>query len=216
MNVLVAYAASVEGAAIHDQLPDAVRLGVGKASAAATLAAELAGRKGRLPDAVLLFGVCGAYAEHGSAFDPLDVGDLCLVGSDQLADDGVADERGFQNLGKLALGEIGPFLMDDKLSAEAAERLGGLPIVPGATVSTASGTDDRALELMLRTGAQVESMEGAAVALVCSRYAVPCVQLRCVSNLCCDRQRARFDVPGATARVQRAALDLFARGFPTG
>ncbi len=208
MRVLYAYAATVEGEAIAHRLPDGLQTGVGKTHSTMAIAERLS--EGPQPELVCLFGLCGAYPEAKS---PLAVGDLCMVGTDLLADEGLATKDGFTDLAQMGLGTVGPFQMDHAITAQAAASLGGVPIVGGTTVSTCSGTDERSLKLQERTGAHVETMEGAAVAAVCSRHGVPLVQLRCVSNRTGDRGHAGMDLERASTRVHEAVLQLVKKGW---
>ena len=139
MDVLLAYAAALEGERVAARFPEALRVGVGKASAAGSVALALGARR---PEVVLLFGVCGAYpAGHVLGGEALAVGDLCLVGDDVLADEGRGTEAGFTSVDDLGLGPSGPFHADSELTLGAAEAIGGVAVVSGATVSTCSGTD---------------------------------------------------------------------------
>ncbi len=210
MKVLLAYAAPVEGHDVAARFPEAVEIGVGKASAAGSVAMALT----RQPAAaVLLFGVCGAYPSgHLSAGESLGVGDLCLVSEDVMGDEGKATEEGFRTLDGEGAGQTGPFPADVMLTARAAELLGGLPLVRGATVSTCSGTAAASMVMARRTGAQVETMEGAAVATACQRLGVPLVQMRCVSNHAGDPGSWQLEM--AARRVQEAVLDLLTRDWP--
>lgn len=211
MRPLWVYAARSEGQGVVDRLGDALEIGTGKVAAAANLSMALVQQR---PPAVIAFGVCGAYPrEHGALPPTLDVGELCVVTRDVLADEGVRDESGFRGLEALGLGTQGPFVADPSLSAVVASRLGGLPLVEGATVSTCSGTDARSRELATRTGAQVETMEGAAIGHVCAHFGIPWTQLRCVSNRTGDRSAAGWDLEGALATLHRAVVALLECGF---
>jgi len=50
-----------------------------------------------------------------------------------------------------------------------------------------------------------ENMEGAAVARVCREFGLPCLELRCVSNLVEDRDRSRWRLRDACAMAAEAA-----------
>lgn len=203
MNVLPVYAAAGEGDVLADA--GARRLGVGKTAAAARAATLLAGER---PDLVLLFGVCGAYPErHLTSGTALRPGDLCLVTEDLFGDEGAVTPAGFRDLGQLGLEAMGPLVMDPLLTDRAAAVLGA-PAVRAATVSTCSGTEAASAEMARRTGAQVETMEGAAVAWASREAGIPVVQLRAVSNLTGDRDRGEWDVTTAAANVQAATLAL--------
>lgn len=206
---LLACAAAVEGRGLS--LAPLVTLGVGKAAAAAAITAAIVELR---PRWVLLFGVCGAYPAGHVSEDGLGVGQVCVVGEEWLADEGVEAEAGFVSIAALGLGSVGPFLADPGRSSEAAAILGA-PIVRGATVSACSGTDAASRTIAARTRAVVESMEGAAVAVACARLGVPWVQVRCVSNRTGDRARGGWDLPRAVAGAQ-AAVHTLARAWETG
>ncbi|MDC0722677.1 futalosine hydrolase [Nannocystis bainbridge] len=197
---LLVCAAEVEGRGLASPL----YLGVGKVAAAVAMTRALLERR---PAWVLLFGVCGAYPEGHGPGGRLDVGDVCLVGDEWLGDEGVAVDDGFLTLAQLGLGSVGPLMADGGRTAAAARSLGA-PIVRGATVSGCSGTDASSRALAGRTGATVETMEGAAVAWACAAAGVPWVQLRCVSNRTGQRAAGGWDLPRAVAGVQAALQRL--------
>jgi futalosine hydrolase len=155
---------------------------------------------------VVGYGVAGTYP--GSS---LRVGDVCLVGDDQLADEGVAAEDGFHALPDLdlglGLGEVGPFPADPEQTATVARAL-AVPIVSAATVSTCSATDDRAAALAARTGAGIETMEGAALALACRSFGIPWIQIRAISNRTGDRARGGWNLELALRNLADALRNL--------
>jgi futalosine hydrolase len=201
------HAAAREGRDLAAELRTSARVvqvGVGPARAALHLTVAL--QQAPRPDVVVAFGVCGAYpARCVVAGAPcLDaIGQVCVVTRDAIADEGVATETGFLDLPALGLAHDTVFAADAPLTARLAAAL-RVPVVAGATVSTCSGTDARAREVAARSGAAVETMEGAALALVCAHFGVPFVQLRAVSNWCGDRARAQWDLAGALAALHAA------------
>lgn len=214
MSVLLVCAHPSEGERVLDAHPDTVVTGVGKVAAAIAVTQALARARSlaRKPSAVLAFGLCGAYPQRHVArgVNFLRVLDGCVVGDDVLADDGVETPQGYQDMEALGFGRVGPFTTDAELVRRVADGL-GLPVVRGATVSTCSGSEARSDAVAHRTGAQVETMEGAAIAAVCRQFAVPWVQLRVVSNDTGDRDRAGWQREDACARVQDLVLKLMAR-----
>lgn len=200
MSPLYVYAFSREGKPwAHD--PRTLGLGVGKVAATLALARRVLEQR---PEAVVLFGVAGAYA-GGPA-----IGQACLVTEDWLADEGVEVPGGFLSLEDLRLGARGPFVADAALTDEIDAQLGGgLPRVIGATVSICSGTDARAAANQAACpGVAVETMEGAAVGAVCTALGVPWAQLRVISNRTGDRERGGWDLNGALARLHEAMARL--------
>jgi futalosine hydrolase len=82
---------------------------------------------------------------------------------------------------------------------------------PVATVSTCSGTDAAAAQVVARTGAVAEAMEGAAVLQVAQRLGIPAAEVRVISNTTGDRPRQRWDLPGSLACLSRVIGRLAGR-----
>ncbi|MGE3877461.1 MAG: futalosine hydrolase [Planctomycetota bacterium] len=210
-DVVFACADPREGEGVAERIGRTVLLlGVGKAAAAASVSARLARHSAA---AVVLFGVAGSYplASHAGRDRALAVGDLALVGASTFADEGVATPTGFLGLAEIGIGGAVEFEHDASWLAAAATILGPLPVVRAATVSTCSGTDELARERAERSRAGIETMESAAVALACRRFAVPLLELRAVSNRTGDRRRAGFEIALACAKVADA-VEALARG----
>jgi futalosine hydrolase len=194
----------------------ALVLGVGKVASAATLYAHLLAAANVQPvRAVLLCGIAGAYPERQRRTPPpVGPGGLCVVSTDQLADEGVLTETGFVDLGAPAFGrsqglvDTGPFPANPRMAADAAASL-GVPLVRGATVSTCSGVDPLSRQLHERTHADVETMEGAAVAAICRRCEVPLLHLRAISNWTGDRERSDWNLGAAVDALDRGLRRLF-------
>lgn len=204
-KLLAVHAAAVEGEALGDS--GVVRLGVGKVAAAVTMLEVLRAER---PDAVLLFGLAGAYPDRHRQRPPrVGLRELCLCGSDQFGDEGVMTPKGFLDLAALELGDVGPYAADAALVARIGTLL-DIAIVRGCTVSTCSGTEALSEALAVRSNADIETMEGAAVAWVCRRLGVPFVQLRCISNWTGDRAEGEWDVNGAVALLQPAVRRVIA------
>ena len=201
---LIACASPAEGAGLADLR--VMPLGVGKT--AATL--SLSGLRQR-PEvrAVLLFGVAGAFPDrHRAAPAPVRRGGLCIVGSDRFGDEGVETPTGFQDLHSLRLGDCGPFPASPRMAQQASALL-TVPIVRGVTVSTCSGTDSSSERMVRRSGADIETMEGAAVAYVCRQLELPLLHVRAISNWTGDRGRGEWDLAAAVAAVQQAVRRLW-------
>ncbi|MFK7740272.1 MAG: futalosine hydrolase [Planctomycetota bacterium] len=203
---LLVHAAPIEGHGLEDLGVEV--LGVGKVAAAVHLQRLLVERPS--VRAVLLFGIAGAFpTRHRPDGDaaPAGIGDLVVVANDRLGDEGVATPDGFLDLGSMKLGDVGPFACDPRLQDAAVERLGAAR-VHGVTVSTCSGIDAASCALQARTGADVESMEGAAVAYLCRQQELPLLQLRAISNWTGDRDRGEWSLGAAVDVVQRAVRTL--------
>lgn len=79
-----------------------------------------------------------------------------------------------------------------------------------ATVSACSGTAVRGREMAKRTGALIESMEGAACAQVSRIYRVPFIEVRAISNLVEDRDLSRWRLQEAAEIAARAVGQIVA------
>ena len=77
---------------------------------------------------------------------------------------------------------------------------------PFLTVSTCSGTDAQAKELLSRFPGICENMEGAAMAQVALIYGVPLLEVRGISNMVEERDLSRWDIRGAVGEAQRFLL----------
>lgn len=183
--------------------------GVGKVESALALSRHLASAEQR-PRGVFLFGVAGVYPDsHGGFDESLKVGDLAWVERDVLADEGVQLTDGFLDLPSLGLLGDAPayYLACRAWMHQIAQELGARR-VHGATVSSCAGELGLAVARAARTGAQVETMEGAAIARVCQAWSIPWVQLRSISNRCTAREQGGWDLPLAIANLHQGLLDV--------
>jgi futalosine hydrolase len=177
--------------------------GVGPAAAAAATAAVLA--LAARWDAVLSVGVAGGFPGRAA------VADVVVATATLAADLGADSPDGF-----LALGELG--FPGDRFAAPLAAGLTARlraasvgPVTgPILTVSTVTGTAARAGRLATRHDAVAEAMEGAGVATAAGAFGVPFGEVRTVSNLVGDRERARWEIPRALAALSVAARALLA------
>ncbi|MBB5144453.1 futalosine hydrolase [Desulfovibrio intestinalis] len=107
----------------------------------------------------------------------------------------------------------------DKLTLPGVEALapfGGkcaedaLPHCRSLTVAGVSASFARAADLRGRYKADLENMEGFAVAYACARQGIPCVEVRSVSNKVGPRAREEKDFPGALRSLAQVlpALNL--------
>jgi futalosine hydrolase len=89
------------------------------------------------------------------------------------------------------------------------QRLNLLPRVKGITSNTIRGSVE-SVEYIRRTApADIESMEGAAFLFSCLMEKTPCIQLRSVSNLVEERDKAKWDLPLALKNLNQVLWQLF-------
>jgi futalosine hydrolase len=184
--------------------------GVGKINAASATAALIELHN---PLLVINTGCAGAYIGSG-----LSIGDLAVASEEVLGDEGIILTTGWKDLGYMELpmldhGGIQYFNMiplSSQLSEKAmqlADSLGRF-LMRGrfATVSICSGTEERGEELVRRWNVIAENMEGAAVAQVCLRYGVDCIEVRGISNMVEERDMKRWELTLAVEAAQSFVL----------
>ncbi|MBC8018324.1 MAG: futalosine hydrolase [Verrucomicrobia bacterium] len=184
--------------------------GIGKINAAAATAALIERHHPRL---VINTGCAGAYPESG-----LSIGELAVASEEFLGDEGVLSSTGWQDLRFMGIPSLvhGNRLYHNtiplsKHAAEKAMQLAdyyGVKLVRGRfiTISTCSGTRLRGEELVRRFHGICENMEGAAVAQICLRYGIDCLEIRGVSNHVDERDMKTWDIPRAVEAAQRFVL----------
>ena len=84
--------------------------------------------------------------------------------------------------------------------------------VKGITVNTVHGNEESIAEIVNRLNPDVESMEGAAFFKVCKEFAVPCIQIRAISNNVEKRNKANWNMSLAIGnlnnQVARIIMEL--------
>ncbi len=143
------------------------------------------------PDLVIQAGIGGAPAKD-------DIGKVCAIGSEQIADLGVMEKTGFRNIFDMGLENRDRFpFRDGKLDNPYRSLLAwtGLPVFDGVTVNGIMSSDVGGFQRnSLRV---VESMEGAALHYVCLMEKVPFIQIRAISNVTGDRDKSRWELKEA-------------------
>lgn len=184
--------------------------GAGKINAAAATAVMIERYQ---PQLVINTGCAGAYPDSG-----LSIGNLVVASEEVLADEGVMVADGWQDLELMKLPSVDQggercynLIPLSPAASEKAMQLAefyGIFIMRGrfATVSTCSGTSRSGAELSRRWNALVETMEGAAVAQVCCRCGVDCLEIRGISNMVTERDLSGWDIPQAVEAAQRFVL----------
>jgi futalosine hydrolase len=197
MRVLVVTAVPAEAEAIGSLRDAAVIVGgIGRTNAAAaTTEAILRSAEAhvRAFGAVISAGVAGSLPDSALALGEVVVASSCIY-----AEEGLAAPAGFLDMTGLGF-SLGDFEgntvpVDERLLQRLDRRYRAGPI---ATVATCSGTDAAAREVVRRTGAIAEAMEGAAVVHAARRLGIAAIELRVISNTTGDRDRQQWDLPGA-------------------
>ena len=168
--------------------------GVGPAAAAAATATALA--LGTY-QGVLSLGICGGF--RGAA----QIGDVVVATDLVAADLGADSPEGFLAMGQLGWADDSFPVPPDHVAAASKRLEGTVPVVTGPviTVSTVTGTQERAGLLAERHGAVAEAMEGWGVLTGAEPYGLPVLEIRSVSNLVGRRDPSTWDFPTAFASL---------------
>jgi futalosine hydrolase len=95
-----------------------------------------------------------------------------------------------------------------KVSGILKKRAFNFKVGSFVTLSTVTGTNERAEELKRRYHPVCENMEGAAAAHICRIYGIPFLDVRGISNVVEKRDKRRWDLRGAATACQRAVVDI--------
>lgn len=185
---------------------DALAVGMGPV-AAATATTRYLSRHGADIEEVWNIGVAGAYNNSG-----INLLDICLAKQEVLGDfgiclrDEIADFEPSLNTG----GNI--FYLSNELNLRCRDILAnhGFKVKTAnfVTVNCCTGTLKRGELLRQKYAAGCENMEGAAVAMVCRDFKVPCFELRCVSNMVEDRDKSKWRLTEALEKLGRVVSVL--------
>ncbi|MFF8670260.1 futalosine hydrolase [Streptomyces sp. NPDC015242] len=190
---------------------DLVAGGVGPAASAASTATALtaAAARGEPYDLVVSAGIAGGFAPV-AALGSVVVADQVIA-----ADLGADSPDGFLPVDALGFGTTA-HTCAPHLAAAVARGLGAVH-APVLTVSTATGTAERAAVLRERHGAVAEAMEGFGAAEAAAGHGTPFLEIRTISNAVGLRDRSAWRVPEALAALRDTFAVLrtvLTRGVP--
>lgn len=169
------------------------------------------------PEALLVFGVGGAYPSSGAK-----VGDIALARQEIAGDEGVLTVDGFKDTKYIGIPLLKTAVSVIYTTYPASEALlrqslqtfvsykgpGKVHVGPFVTLSTCTGTSARARELEERYHGLCENMEGAAAAQVAELHGAPWLEVRGISNIVEDRDLKKWDIPRAARAAQEAVLRI--------
>jgi len=179
--------------------------GIGKSNAAATAAMGILLFR---PDLVLNFGIGGGFRQS-----KIGLCSIAIATEELYADEGVLTRRGFSDLKAVGISLInrelnyGRFKTEQKYTNRIFNILQkkGLECMKGrfVTVSTITGTEQRASYLFRRFRPICENMEGAAIAHICNVFGVKFVEIRAISNFVGRRQKSKWKTLEATHMLDK-------------
>lgn len=175
--------------------------GIGIPSTSYFLTKRLAQKK---YDLIINVGICGSFKNN------LQVGEVVNVIEDGFADLGITDvKNNFISLfdeGFASKNEF-PFKNGMLISNFKACEL-NLPKVTGITVNATSGNAKQILMRKEMFNADIETMEGAAVAFVCLNEGLEFIQIRSISNLVEPRNKKNWNIPLAIKNLSSSVIEV--------
>ena len=183
MNILIVVATSNE--LLRNQFTDCEVLisGVGMIYTTISLTKELMQNN---YDLVINVGIAGSFVEKFKIGDVVEVVEDC-----------------FSEIGT----EVGDkFLTPTQLNLEIkntffTERKTDLNKAIGITVNTVHGKASSIEKIRNRLNPDIESMEGAAVMMVCEQFNTPTIQIRAISNILEERNKENWNIPMAVKNL---------------
>ncbi|MBF0518784.1 MAG: futalosine hydrolase [Nitrospirae bacterium] len=233
MVVVVLYAVSAEGKYITRALSERVSVSgythvgyinrskvvcietqMGKVNAACESSSAI---KTYAPDVIISTGIGGAYPGTD-----LNIGDVAVSTCEIYGDEGVLLKDGFLDTFQMGIPLLkkgkklffNEFDMDTPVTQKAYEIISGVLSGYGVkkgkflTVSSCTGDNERAVMLKDNHSVICENMEGAAVAHVCTKYRVPVIEIRGISNIVSDRDKSKWDIALAIKNCSNAVILL--------
>jgi futalosine hydrolase len=209
VSILVCVATEFESELLRETVRGAsdirlIQTGIGPVNAAHAVTVAILRQR---PASIISCGIAGAYPSSG-----LRVGDVVCASEDVYGDLGAQSPTGFLNMRALGFPVVtGEVQLFDELPMQlfpASRR------VRFVTVSTCTGTSDAAAEIELRTGGAVENMEGAAIAHVAHLHNVAVGEVRAISNIVTNRDKASWRIKEAAEAAQLALLDWLRTSRP--
>lgn len=156
------------------------------------------------PDLIIQAGIAGCFTGRPP-------GEVLVIRDETLADLGVWEDHQFKTPFDLHLADHNhpPFSAGRLVNPyQTLLTLTGLPSVSAITVNEISTNPERIGWYHQKTGATVESMEGAALHYVGLREQVAFLQLRSVSNDIGVRDKSKWNVPLAIQRLNEQLIRL--------
>jgi futalosine hydrolase len=166
-----------------------ISTGVGMAITAYTLTKEIFNNK---YDLIINTGIAGAFNKE------LTIGEVTAIEYDFFAELGAENDRAFIPFPEMNL--KGVFSFQNYVSISTAT-YSKLKKVKGATVNTVHGNENSINHFLSIYEADIESMEGASVAMVCEKENVPYLQIRSISNYVTKRNTKDWNIQLAISNL---------------
>lgn len=170
--------------------------GVGMAVTAYALTKELMQNN---YDLVINVGIAGSF------FRGIKVGEVVMVQNELFAELGAEDDAAFIKFSEMNL--PGPYAFKNAKVLSGAY-YASLKKVKAATVNKVHGNEENISAFIKLHSTEIESMEGASIAMVCEAEQIPYVQIRSISNYVTKRNRDAWDIPTAVKNLNEGLRKL--------
>ena len=148
------------------------------------------------PEAIIQAGIAGTINKNQQ------LGNVVVVGKDTIGDAGVKEES-FLSLFDMKLSSPNLFPWKNGMLCNEDDLLtkAGLPVVNAVTVNEISTNSDRISYYREALGADIETMEGAALHYVGLMEKIPFIQIRSLSNFIGERDKTRWKMDKAIVNL---------------
>ncbi len=204
VNILIVSATEKEGLLIQGlHIPSSHTLnvlvsGVGMLSTSFKLTQYLLSHS---VDLVLNIGIAGAYSPS------MPLGRVVLVNEDLAGDLGAENKEELLTVFDLEFENPNEFpytngTIINPYATSIHQNLQDLPLVSAVSVNLTAGSTRTIHQRVQKFKADIETMEGLAVAYVCQKLSVPYLQIRSISNWVEERNRERWNIPLALENLK--------------
>lgn len=157
-------------------------------------------------DLILNAGIAGAFSRQ------LQLGEVVEVVSDRFGDLGVEEkDAGFTDVFELGLTVADEFPFEkSQLLNQSSKDFNFIKKASAITVNKVHGSEASIKRVREKyPTAEVESMEGAAVAMVCEMERVKYLQIRAISNYVEPRNRAGWKIEKSIENLNKILIEVF-------
>jgi futalosine hydrolase len=187
-----------ESSLLNNGIADILITGVGMTATAFALGKHLSNNNYEL---VLNLGIAGSFDKA------IPLGSVVNITQDTFAELGAQDKEQFLTIDSLNLGKSkyqATYQVPDEL-------LSTLKRVEAITVNMVHGREDSIALITSRLAPEIESMEGAAVFYCCEQLAIPCLQVRSISNYVEPRNKDAWEMRPAITNLNKWAIDFLTK-----
>ena len=155
-------------------------------------------------DLVIQAGIAGTFNNK------YKTGSVVIVEKEFFGEIGVEEKDEFKTIFEKGLADGNIFPFEDGFINNENELLEeiDLPKVCGVTINRISDSKSQMQFYKMRFNADVESMEGSGLHLVCKSMNQPFIQLRSISNEVGERDKAKWDMKGALKNLNKELLKV--------